>query len=175
MNLPVPTNADEAVRRARSVLKSGHYDLGAGGRVPQWKSPWDVNDPLKRIDCSGFVAWCLGIDRYQPLTNNGMVGDWIETTAIFEDATHRGKMFSAQPRNGAMPGDLYVYGDHATMRNKFEGHVGLISEVDTGLITKVIHASHGNQVKFGSAINETPPDVFLARGIVARYLRFSAQ
>jgi hypothetical protein len=40
------------------------------------------------------------------------------------------------------------------------GHVGIVTEVREGKVTKVIHCSSGNFRRHGDAIKETPPTVF---------------
>ena len=40
------------------------------------------------------------------------------------------------------------------------GHVGIVSEVKNGKMTKVIHCSSGNDKKYNDSIQETSPTVF---------------
>jgi hypothetical protein len=147
----------DVVTRARSVVGSGTYKLGMGGRNPELNEPFDKFD---RCDCSGFVAWCLGIDRYQP---GRIDGDWIETTAVYHDT----QLFT--PMNDRLPGYVIVYPD----ANGHQGHIGIISAVDFGgRITRVIHCSHSNSESGKGAVQETAPNVFLAHPW--RVLRFNA-
>lgn len=153
-NKPVTVTLDSIVRRARSVCGEGKYVLGKGGRVPSADNPFDRGE----CDCSGFVSWCIGLDRYQ---RNAIAGDWIETTAIVKDASYERKLFAAM--NERKPGYLIVYGD----KNGRQGHVGIISEVDShGRVTKVIHCSSGNYRTKGVAVAETDPNVFLTNGAI---------
>jgi hypothetical protein len=171
-NKAVPTTLDEIVRRARSVLNEGKYILGAGGRVPSAATPFDPT--TGGCDCSGFVAWCCGVDRYQPADRGGIDGDYVETSAIVADALHANeqKLFVGIQRD-RRAGHIIVYGDvwqwdvvdgQRKYVKKSEGHVGIISEVDSrGAVTKVIHCSMGNYRTFRVAVAETDPAVFFKR------------
>ena len=56
------------------------------------------------------------------------------------------------------PGDIMVWPDG----DGHQGHIGIISEVAGGKASKMIHCSHGNDNKFGRAIQETDADIFYA-------------
>jgi hypothetical protein len=155
------TRAD-ALLRARSALRSGTYGLGKGGRRPKHRFPWDTGDSARLVDCSGFVSGCVGVDRYQP---HGISGEWIETSAVYRDAIGEQRMFRRVKKPQA--GDLIVYPD----RNGGQGHIGIISRVDGGLPSLVIHCSKGNQRKHGTAIQETDARVFTNNGAI--YVAFN--
>ena len=57
--------------------------------------------------------------------------------------------------NTPEPGCIAVYGAGRAI-----GHVGIVSEVKLGAMSRVIHCSSGNSRKFGAAIQETSPTVF---------------
>ena len=57
--------------------------------------------------------------------------------------------------NTPEPGCIAVYGAGMAI-----GHVGIVSEVKLGAMSRVIHCSSGNSRKFGAAIQETSPTVF---------------
>lgn len=158
-NLPVSVTRSDVVTRARSAIGQGKYKLGQGGRVPRNPAPF-VDE---MCDCSGFVAWCLGIDRYQPGKVSG--GDWIETTQVYVDAQDDAGLFvrTMVPR----PGDVIVYPD----RKGKQGHIGVVSEVEDGKVSKVIHCASSNK---NGAVQETGPDVFIARSaITARFKNYA--
>jgi hypothetical protein len=150
---------------ARALSAKGHailYELTCGG--------WHPGDALPtrdgKCDCSGFVAWCVGLCR--------QTGDerfrWVETTAIVHDALGDELYFSHVRWADAQPGDLIVYGDRKSADgSKHQGHVGIVSAVDATGPLKVVHCSKGASLATGDAITETSPDAWRARGIVARY------
>ena len=166
----VSVSLADIVERALSACGEGKYVLGKGGRNPLADSP--LHDGA--CDCSGFVAWCIGLDRYQPGKVAG--GDWIETSAMVRDANYDRNLFV--PMNERRPGYILVWGDRQVSDRKrpgktrtVQGHVGVISEVDQhGKVTKVIHCSSGNYRTKGVAIAETDPGVFLTNG--AMVVRF---
>ena len=137
----------EVVARARHAIGKGIiYKLGAGGKDPARALPATAG----ACDCSGFVAWCLGLPRRQPET----IG-WIETSRMVRDARGANLLFVEvlEPQ----PGDVIVYPD----RNGRQGHCGIVSQVDGGL--RVIHcASRG----LNDAIRETSAARFLASGAI---------
>jgi hypothetical protein len=146
------------LERARSAIGHGTiYRLGMGGFNPASPHPWNSRG---ECDCSGFIAWCLGVSRYTDHPwYSAQNGGWLETTAIIRDALKEGfGMFDQVALEQALPGDLVVYGD----RDGHQGHVGLISHVEPagegveeGEPKAIIHCSKGNWVAFQDAINET--------------------
>lgn len=132
---------------AAAVCSDIKYKLGKGGFHPGDSSP----SRNKQCDCSGFVAWCLGLNRSPKPTRNW----WIETTAMFNNATNRdGKADVFVKIETPVVGCVVVYGD----KNGHEGHVGIITHVElnpNGSI-KVLHGvdcSGGGSRKLGKAIN----------------------
>jgi cell wall-associated NlpC family hydrolase len=164
---------DDILRRAISAIGKGTiYVLGKGGRKPIAELPGDSE---KRCDCSGFVSWCVGLDRYQPRSSlyKKYNGGWISTDAIVFDAK-RPKSESGYFTRVEIPtpGDIIVYGD----KDGRQGHTGIVSAVRdfendpkwAGL--KVIHCSSGNYKKTKDAIRETGAEVFLKnKAIFARF------
>lgn len=65
---------ERTLARAKSALGHGtRYVLGKGGRTPV--------DPMEReSDCSGFVAWAIGIPRELPPGS----GRWLQTTTYWK-------------------------------------------------------------------------------------------
>ena len=130
----------------RTTGKGVHYILGKGGFDPSRKM-------TRTCDCSGFVAWAIGIPRELPPGS----GNWLQTTTYWEGGGSAGAgLFDQIPENFAEPGDIIVYPD----RGNKQGHMGIVSAVENGYVTKVIHCSSGNDRKFNDAIQETVPTVF---------------
>lgn len=153
---------DVVVERARSAISLPiAYKLGAGGRDPRAKTPG------AECDCSGFVAWCLGVDRYLPragVPTHG-AGDWLECSALWRDARSPYGFTAEVEPDMARIGDLLVYPDSGGR----QGHVGVVSEVDSDGPTRVVHCSSGNYKSVGRAVRETGVEVFkLNRALVAR-------
>ena len=148
-------NVTELLARARSA--SGHkteYKLGKGGMKPNNLRP----DSSGQCDCSGYVAWCLGISRQ---TDNPFYlnqnGGWIETTAVHKDIRSKVGFFSECE---AQPGCIVVYGDSAAG----QGHIAIVISVTISggkkIASRIIHCSSGNWKKNGDAIIETVATVF---------------
>lgn len=109
----------DAVRRALSVVGTGRYHLGRGGRRPGNSTPLDA---AGESDCSGLVSWALGLDRYQP---GRIGGDWISTASMVRDAMGPRQMFAPVALADAVPGDVVTY--KATIG---VGHCGVIVAVN---------------------------------------------
>jgi hypothetical protein len=159
--------ANEVVSRAQASVAQGcKYVLGKGGFSPASKFPWSSRG---ECDCSGFVAWCLGISRQ---TDNPWYakqnGGWVETSAMVRDAASPYGFFDQVPWVQATPGMLVVYGDSKKNGKTVQGHVGVVSSVDAAGPTHVIHCSSGNYKRTGDAIRETGPDLWKSKGIVVR-------
>lgn len=145
--------------KARSAIGRGTiYVLGKGGYDPKKSHPGDS------CDCSGFVAWCLGIPRKQEDT----IG-YIETTRVYKDALNANILFQAvdNPRDAhvVVYPDTYklvqVDGGKVRRQKVSEGHIGIVS--GPGL---VIHCSKSNYKRTRDAIQETSDKAFLAKGAV---------
>ena len=154
----------------RALSARGHgilYMLGHGG--------WFPSDPLPTrdlgCDCSGFVAWALG--TYRQCKDPAF--PWYETTAIVHDALGDCRHFDHVRWADARPGDVLVYGDRKDADgSQHQGHCGIVTVVDSSGPLKVVHCSHGASVLHGDAITETSPDLWRARGIVARHKEWPA-
>jgi hypothetical protein len=96
------------------------HQLGKGGFKPALDAP----APASQCDCSGYIAWCLGIPRRvnDPfyIQNNG---GWLETTGVYKDILSPYGFFKAldAPRIGC----VVVYPN----QNGHQGHIGLVTEV----------------------------------------------
>jgi hypothetical protein len=116
-----------------------------------------------QCDCSGFVAWCLGVSR--KLVGNpyyaNLNGGWFETSAVYRDA--RSPLGMVEEVSIPKPGDIIVWPD----RPPNQGHIGIISRVnEAGHPTTVIHCSKGNQKEYGDAIQENDSLLFFNHGAI---------
>ena len=144
--LKIAARARTLTRAREAVGKGIRYKLGKGG--------FDPTKPIKNAcDCSGFVAWAIGIPRQLPPGT----GAWLQTDSYWQGGRTAGEgLFDAVDERRVEPGDLVVYPD----RNGKQGHIGIVSVVEEGRATRVIHCSSGNDRQFGDAIRETGPEVF---------------
>lgn len=174
--LIVTSLADIAARadlaRADAVLTPAVYRLGCGGFNPDVAHPW--NSKLE-CDCSGFAAWCLGLPRH--LVAMPGAGEWIETSAIYADATGAQEIF--KQTSAALPGCLIVWPDRKANGHTKQGHVGVIVDVSPDLLgvtqpIGVVHCSKGNERVHGNAIYRTGPEIFYKYAAVVCALRLPA-
>ena len=134
--------------RAQAAVAQGvRYKLGKGGMNPGAPTPALAG----QCDCSGFVAWCLGMsrkidERFYAHFNGG----WIETTAVWTDIASPVGIFE---EIAPTAGTVVVYPD----ANGHQGHIGILT--DAG---HVVHCSAGNDKMFGNAIQVTPLTIFQA-------------
>jgi hypothetical protein len=132
--------------RAHAAVAQGiRYKLGQGGMNPGSPTPGHDN----QCDCSGFVAWCLGMSRHT--ADQFYVhfnGGWIETTAVWTDVGQSVGIFDETSKK---PGAVVVYPD----AHGHEGHIGIIIDANS-----VVHCSKGNDTQYGNAIQITPLTVF---------------
>lgn len=142
-------NADQLIRRARSVIGAGcRYRLGKGGMDPTSRHPWNSR---MQCDCSGFTSWALGFSRKVDdpfyVRHNG---GWVNTDAMWTDAHEPVGMF--RPIFRPTPGALVVYPGHG--RGRY-GHVGIIGSVSLdGATVSIIHCASTNDRVTGCAIAE---------------------
>lgn len=134
---------------------------------PENTTPWVPGMPQLGCDCSGFVAWCLGVSRMLA-KNPGLAtlypfGGWFETSAVARDARSQFGFVDEVPWASALPGDILVWGDH----DGHQGHIGLIATVDENGPLTVVHCSSGNWRKHGDAVQETDVEIFRANKAIA--------
>lgn len=123
VHIEPPAAPSDPVERARyATTLDITYKLGRGGTDPEAATPADGKD---RCDCSGFTAWCHGIDREQEVDGRPF---WLSTAGIIADATGGRRWYAPAVR--PMPGDLVVYG-RDIKRLRFYGHVGIVTAVGT--------------------------------------------
>lgn len=134
------------IDRARTALGLKiQYKLGKGGVKPELSTP----APQGQCDCSGYVAWCLGISRvmkdpFYKAANDG----WFETTAIYKDILSSAGIFAEV--SAPVPGCIAVYGDHGGN----QGHIGIVTQVKNNKVQRVIHCSSSAWKNTGDAIAE---------------------
>ncbi len=183
MTSRVPVTLEDAVERAVDTCarvrgggagrEQAFYRLGKGGRHPEADVPWDDQ---RQCDCSGFVAWVLGYDRYR--------GDdvWINTDAIL---VGKAGLFRTVPKEEEVSvGDALVYGSVYVNGERRPGHVGVITEIAPSFVRggpewwralKVAHCSPGNSRALGSghAIAETDARIWRSKGRIVRFRSFA--
>lgn len=119
-------NLERYLNRARTAIGRGiRYGLGKGGMKPTSPLP---DDGTGRCDCSGFVAWVLGMSRKPKLTRLW----WWETSNIYRDAVGKQKVVVRLTK--AVPGCVIVFPDNGGK----EGHVGIVASVDGGHAETVV-------------------------------------
>jgi hypothetical protein len=151
-------STQQTMNRAHSVLgQKTIYKLGKGG--------FDPTKPLtKECDCSGFIAWAIGIPRELPPGSD----KWLSTDEYWAGGkpTKPGLLTQVQ-MNAAEIGDIIVYPDS----NGHQGHIALVNQTTLGMPALIIHCSNGNYKNFGDAIRITTPSVFLSGNNTTRLMR----
>jgi len=135
----------QTLKRALSAQFRGTvYKLGKGGFNP--------TKPLtSQCDCSGFIAWAIGIPRELPPGSN----KWLSTNEYWAGGKPvKAGLFSQIPIEEATVGNLLVYPD----KGGNQGHIALIVDADDW---RIIHCSNGNYENFRDAIQISSPDIFL--------------
>jgi len=148
-DLIATTSVQQTLLRAQSVLqKKTIYKLGKGG--------FDPSKPMTtQCDCSGFIAWAIGIPRELPPRSN----KWLSTDEYWAGGKPvKVGLFAKKEMNLATVGDLLVYPDSGGK----QGHIAIVVKVQNGKPVSIIHCSNGNFKNFGDAIRETDPGVFLS-------------
>lgn len=136
---------ERTLNRARSCLnRKIKYVLGSGGFDP-------TTSMGSKCDCSGYVAWAIGVPRELPPTS----GKWLQTTTYWRGGGEVGEGLFDRVAGTPEPGDIFVYPD-----GPGEGHMGIITRVASGKPTRVVHCSNGNFKRFGDAVQETGTAVF---------------
>lgn len=156
-------NVDTVLTRAYSALGKKTIYKSPGAMPSLVASTWP--ESKVKIDCSGFVAWCLRFRRRldHPLYNR-VNGGWFETTGIHADGMASTGFFTklADP----LPGALLVYPDYVGRdNNHHNGHIGIVTEVNgPGIkgVSRIIHCSLSAYRNLKDAIQITSPDPWLS-------------
>jgi len=139
----------QTLSRARSGLgRHTEYKLGQGG--------FDPTRPLTaKCDCSGFVAWAIGIPRELPPGSNR----WLDTDAYHDGGGSVGAgLFTRVQTSQALPGDIFVYPDGAGGHS--QGHMGILTQVAASGPTSITHCSLGGWSNHGDAVRETGTEIW---------------
>lgn len=157
--LPTVSSAQTLQRAKSALFKKTIYKLGKGG--------FDPSKPLSaQCDCSGFIAWAIGIPRELPPKSN----KWLSTDEYWSGGKPvKAGLFIQKDITEALIGDLLVYPD----KGGKQGHIAVVSIVEKGKPVSIIHCSSGNYKNFGDAIRETGPGVFLAGNAPTRLMRIN--
>jgi hypothetical protein len=150
------------VLRARSIVGTGRYLVGAGGRVPGAARPDSTVRGRRGCDAAGFLAWCFGYDRYQRGFARGW--DWVNADSMIAESETFTAWFEevVEPEVGA----VVVYPSVALARDgRYDrvGHAGLVVErptywgadAEAWAAMRVIHCAASIQRRHGHAIGET--------------------
>jgi hypothetical protein len=131
---PFDPAAALAALKAENPAKHAAYAAGLQrlGMLPEQL-------PRNACDCSGFVAWCLGLPRH-PMALNGRDDQWLYTDGIHADALGRRQAFTALET--AQVGALLVFPGAGPARPV--GHVAWITAVDGGRATRILHCAPQN-------------------------------
>jgi cell wall-associated NlpC family hydrolase len=198
VNPSVQVTGAEAAARAEKEAHNvatglpAFYKLGTGGRNPANDYP---QDDAGKCDCSGFIAWAVGYDRFQGYDVHGEER-WINTDAILYAANPSAvePMFDTtaalrpdgkpnfrlvERAEKVAPGDLLVYGSTHVAGARIPGHVGLIVNVGGDFVRRganwwkhlsVAHCSPSNSKKFGPghAIAVTDATIWHTKGYIVR-------
>lgn len=151
-------HVDTLISRAKSGLNKHTRYQSPGTTPPLDAVTWPPSGA--KIDCSGFMAWCLRVSRKVNHPKYIQInGGWFETTAIHADVANSWGFFEqlSIPRVGA----FLVYPDH----DGHDGHIGVVTSVKGGSgingVSSIIHCSLGAWNTHQDAIMETPPTPFL--------------
>jgi cell wall-associated NlpC family hydrolase len=144
--------------RARSVLNlKTVYKLGQGGRDPS-------KSFTRQCDCSGFIAWAIGIPRELPPGRD----KWLSTDEYWTGGSPTKPNLCKQKKfSEAAIGDLLVYPDGGSQ----QGHIALVTQIGQKMPSLIIHCSNGNYRNFGDAIRITDAGVFLTGNHQTRVMR----
>ena len=132
-------------RAFTSIGRGTRYRMGNGGFHPQDSVPTRNGF----CDCSGWLAWVLGMSRYQGDKGKSFSNNfpWVETSAIYRDAKRDNYVFVEIPV--PVPGCVVVYPDHKVLGVRREGHTGLVIEVLSNgkIMTIDCSSSNGGKTK----------------------------
>lgn len=154
-------STEQTLQRAHSALgKNTKYVLGKGGINP-------ANPLTPQCDCSGFIAWAIGIPRQLPPV---AAGGWLSTDEYWAGGKPIKKgLFIPITLKEAIAGDLLVYPDSGGN----QGHISLVNQAENGMPSYIIHCSSGNFKTYGDAIRITSPAVFLSGNHPTKAMRIN--
>lgn len=163
---------DGVVCRARSAIGAGiTFRLGAGPRLADQNLPADTSGSC---DCSSFVMWALGEQKLRR-DLPWLSGFYLNVDQLWSGAVRHDETLGCITE--ARVGSLFVFPSVRTARLvapqvKLEsakrdwlearrtGHIGIVSAVENGKATRVIHLHPANFVATRDLIAETTPELF---------------
>jgi hypothetical protein len=162
MQMPEAPPARNAVIRARSLVGTSRYLVGAGGRDPHASAPDSIVRGRRGCDYAGFLAWCFGYDRHQRGFTSGW--DWINADSMIVEAETLAAWFRQlpEPELGAVVAYSSIDLERDGHRER-KGHAGLVVALPAKWSTddgawaamRVIHCAPSIQRRRGHAIDET--------------------
>jgi hypothetical protein len=162
MQMSGPPPARDAVNRARSLIGSGRYLVGAGGRDPRASTPDSMIGGRRGCDYAGFLAWCFGYDRYHRRFTCGW--DWINADSMIAEAETLAVWFRQlpEPEIGAVVAYSSIDLERDGHRDR-KGHAGLVVAVPATwsaddrawAALRIIHCAPSIQRRRRHAIDET--------------------
>ena len=179
--LPKPAKAPPGTKEVplQYRLLAGHN----GGKDPTAAHPGSTSygERTWTADCMGFVAWCMGFDRYQP-QGFPLWSGWINGASAIADSK-KDRLYFKDSGQEPLPGDVVVYGGYG---GKI-GHIGLVVSVPEGwqkdvysgskaahwAKVGVVHCSAGHQRKLGYAVAEDNAAIFSTAGKNGTFLRYT--
>lgn len=152
----------KAVIRARSLVGQGRYVAGAGGHDASARSPDSIVGARRGCDYAGFLAWCLGYDRYQRGFTPG--SDWVNADSMICEADTLGAWFRplVAPEIGAVMAYCSIELERDGRLDR-AGHAALIvrlpdrwsSGESEWAAMRIVHCSPSVHRRTGHAIDET--------------------
>lgn len=162
MSIPDALPALSPLARARSLVGTGRYLVGAGGRDARARTPDSRVRGRRGCDDAGFLAWCFGYDRYQPGFTHGW--DWINADSMIIEAETARAWFRQlpEPELGAIAAYCSIALERDSQRDRV-GHAGLVAALPATWTTddltwsamRIIHCAPSIQRRHGYAIGET--------------------
>lgn len=132
----------------RGLTVPVRYKLGQGGMDPRSDSP---GDPNNQCDCSGFVAWCLGMSR-RPKPSRRW---WMNTDHTHRDATRAQTVFVEIDK--PVVGCIVVYPGSVRLGRWSFGHMGIVTRVSQSGDYTVTDCASGPYRRLGAAITSNRP------------------
>jgi len=144
--LPDP---EQIVAKARAAL--GRRTIYGIDMLPPKEAIWPLGI---RADCSGFVAWCMGLPRYPA----ELRGAQLFTTSFYDDAAKLGDNLFVRQTPMPIAGGIVVYPYYRLepRSKRRPGHIALITTVRSATDYDIIDCSQSSYTETGDAIREAP-------------------
>ena len=140
--------SQQVVDKARTALR--RRTIYSIDTLPPKETTWPSGI---RADCSGFVAWCLGLPRYPA----ELRGAQLFTTSFYEDAVRGGGNYFVRQVPGPVAGGIVVYPYYRLEpgAKRKPGHIALITVVRSATDYDIIDCSQSSFAETGDAIHES--------------------